>query len=431
VAKVCKPILEYQETIKSYGLKFEKVLPTKKTIQRFIRIFKKIDDSRIETMIDYPLVEILVISFLAILGGAVRWTEISLFGNENIKWLKKFLPLENGIPSHDTFSRVFSLISSASLEKAIVTLLCENMDNLKKALELDINSKKQICVDGKEQKGTGRNYGTDSEVRNLQTLHIYDASNGICLFSKPIDSKTNEIPVAQEVLKTMNLKDSIVTFDALHTQKETIRIVTSNKGNYIAALKGNQQLCFNEVSELFTEEYKEEIKSKGMNYFSTTEKARGNVETRDFYLSTSTDWFQDKEKWSNLKAFICYEKKCKSAKKETSEVRYYITNLNDIELCADAIRGHWSVENKLHWFLDVVFLEDDNTTMNKYAFNNLSIMKKLALTLYKLTKPLTGKSSISHTKLSYMWNMERNLAILLNALDEDALRKSLNNVLKS
>lgn len=428
MAKTCKPILEYQETIKNTGIKIEaNTKPTKKAMRNFIRLFKSVKDIRIQNMITYPLVEILVIAFLAVLGGSEGWADIHNFGLDKIKWLKKFLKLKNGIPSHDTFKRVFSLINPEMLERVTVAFLCENMDKIKHAFNLDSDAKRHICVDGKEQNGTGRNYGTPDVIRNLQTLHVYDASNAICLFSKAIDSKTNEIPVAQEILKTINLHNAVVTFDALHTQKKTIEIIASNKGDYVAALKGNQQTFFEEVRLFFSDECKEEIKNSGRNYCTTFEKAHNQIETRNFYLSTSINWFQDRKNWSKLKAFICYEKIVINSKtnKETSETRYYITNLDDIELCADAIRGHWSIENNLHWHLDVTLSEDDNTTMDKNAFNNLSLMRKMALSLYKITKPILSKTSIRQTKLSYGRDIESSVSLLFSALDEDTLSLAL------
>lgn len=142
------------------------------------------------------------------------------------------------------------------------------MEKIKKSLNLK-EDKRLICFDGKEQKGTGRKYGTDSEIRNLQTLNVYDASNGVCLFSKSIDEKTNEIPVAQEILKCMQLTNSIVTFDALNTQKKTIEIIANQKGDYVGALKANHVTFANEVTDYFTDKICAKIKDSGKNYYQT------------------------------------------------------------------------------------------------------------------------------------------------------------------
>jgi predicted transposase YbfD/YdcC len=433
MAKICRPLAEYKDIILSTGITMDDYTPPKKTMKRFIRLLKKVEDKRIEAMTDYPLYEILLIAFLAVLAGASSWNEIGSFGTIKTKWLQKFLALENGIPSHDTFRRVFSLVNPVQLEKATVFFLTENMEKIRKSLKIAEDSKRLICVDGKEQKGTGRKYGTDTELRNLQTLHVYDASNGICLCSKPIDSKTNEIPTAQDILKDMQLKDAIVSFDAMHTQKKTINIIAENKGDYIGALKGNHEVFESEVKVYFSEDCKRKIREEGTNYYETLDKSHSQVETRRFYFSSSISWFEDRKEWKKLKGFICYEKTVYDTirGKESKEIRYYITSLGDVELCAEAIRGHWSVENQLHWHLDYNFHEDDNTTTDKYAFNNLSILNKMALSLFKLAQPLMKNISIRQICKSFSWATQDGLSLLLNTFDGEALRQALENANKS
>ena len=433
MAKICKPIVEYKDIIKSTGINTGEFSPPKKTIQRFLRLFKQISDKRVEGMIAFPLLEVVLIAFLAILGNASTWSEIAYFGKKKEKWLKKFLKLENGIPSHDTFRRVFALINPIQLEVATVNFLMENMKSIKNSLKLKDTGPRLICVDGKEEKGTGRKYGTVEEVRNLQTLHVFDASSEICLFSRTIEQKTNEIPVAQEVLKTLQLKDCIVSFDALHTQKETVEIIVEQKGDYVGALKGNQGILNDYAEAFFTTQAKEKIKSEGKDYYESSEKAHSQIEKRRFYLHKAKQKFDGKTTWKNLRNFICYEKCTYNiiTGKESTEIRYYITSLKDVELCAEAIRGHWGVENKLHWHLDYSFNEDDNTTTDHNAFNNYSIMNKMALSLYKLAQPLMKNYSIRAIRKGFSWDMEESISFLLNTFDEDIIKSSLENAQKS
>lgn len=433
MAQICKPLLEYKDIIISTGITTGDYSPPKKTIKRFLRLFKQIDDRRAEGMIDYPLSEIILIAFLAILCGAPSWFAIEQFGRAKEKWLKKFLKLENGIPSHDTFRRVFALIDPIQMETATVNFLMENMNSLKRSLKIKDSGPRLICVDGKEEKGTGRKYGTNEEIRNLQTLHVFDASSEICLFSRTIDKKTNEIPVAQEVLKTLQLKDCIVSFDALHTQKDTIEIIVGQKGDYVGALKGNQGTLSSDVETLFTPELKAKIKSEGKDYYETSEKSHGQIEVRRFYMYKAKQRFNGKLSWKNLRNFICYEKyTCNIITgKEATETRYYITSLRDVELCAEAIRGHWSVENKLHWHLDASFDEDDNTTMDKNAFNNFSMLNKMALSLHKLVQPLMKNCSISIIRKVFGWDVEDSISKILNSFDEDVIKNALENAQKT
>lgn len=428
MAKINRFISTYTDVLKGLDIPVGQGLPPGTVIHRFLRIFQKIDDSRIQAMIDYPLEEIILIAFLAVLGNASTWTDMERFGKKKQRWLKKFLRLKNGIPSHDTFRRVFSLIDTAQLQKAVVAFLMDNLYAIKKALGVKEDGHRQICVDGKEQRGTGRNYDSDDKIRNLQTLHIYDASNEICLYSEAIDEKTNEIPVAQKALKNMDLKGCIVTFDALHTQKDTIAIIRDRKGDYVGGLKGNQSGLLEEAAAYFSEkELRDYYKDRG-DFYETTEKAHGKYERRSYYLVRPTKRKIIKE-WKGLKAFICFIKTTEDKKgNKKHEVRYYIASTDDIELCALAIRGHWCVENNLHWHLDYSLGEDDNTTMDKTAFNNYSLINKMVLSLCKLAKPVTGSPSVRTLRKEFGWEFEDSLSILLSAFDEEQIRNALDSV---
>ena len=404
MAKVNRFLASYRDMITTSGVPDSQIQPPKAVIRRFLCVFKQIDDSRVQAMVDYPLVEIILIAFLAVLGNASTWGEIETFGHTKQRWLKKFLKLKNGIPSHDTFRRVFSLMDTEQLQATTVAFLMENLAAIKKSLGIKEEGYRQICIDGKEQRGTGRKYNYDEKIRNLQTLHIYDASNEICLFSKAIDEKTNEIPVAQKLLEYMDLSGCVVTFDALHTQQETIKIITERKGEYVGGLKGNQGKLLDLAEKVFSSEALISIK-KSSDYYETSEKAHGKVEIRRYYMKKAKRGLDGVMGWSRLRNFICYEKyTCDVIDgKETTEIRYYITSLNDIEAAAQAIRGHWGIENNLHWHLDYSMMEDMNTTMDKTAFNNLSLMNKMVLSLCKLAKPILGNMSIRVIRKKFGW----------------------------
>lgn len=426
MARTNKFIVEYAEKFKTV-MDFDTNKPPVITMRRFIRYLKLIDDRRIAGMIQYPLEEIIVIAFLAVLGGAENWEDMELFGKSYRKWLKKFLKLENGIPSNDTFRRVFGLIRSSQLEAATVAYMADIIGRLKKVLKINNTDKRHICVDGKESRGTGRKRDTSEEIRNLQTLHIYDNTHGICLYSGAIGEKTNEIPVAQNILGSMELKNSIVTFDAMNTQKRTVAIIREQKGDYVGALKGNQSCMDEEVRAYFTDDVRTKILSKGEDYYRSSEKAHNQLETREFFLTRKVSWFEDLGQWSGLKSFICYKKTMVNlvTGMQTAEERYYISSVTDVEMCADAIRGHWGVENRLHWHLDVSFNEDGNTTVDRNAFSNLSLINKMTLSMLKLCKPLFKHNSIRSMRKQFGWTMAECLANVLNVLSNDELLESL------
>lgn len=424
-------LAEYSDAIRSCGLEADNCQPTKQTIRRFLRLFKKIDDVRIQNMTSYPVEEIVLIAFLAVLANASSWYELNRFGEAKKRWLKKFIPLKNGIPSHDTFRRVFALIDAKQFETLTVTFVMDNIRGIKKSLSIADKSRRQLCVDGKEERGTGRKYGTDEKIRNLQNLHIFDATNEVCLYSRMIDTKTNEIPVAQDLLETMQLKGCIVTADALHAQKETVRIIAAQKGDYCIALKGNQGILASEAEAAFNENAITKILAEGRDVYETLEKAHGQVEKRRFLLVKAKHRFEGFVEWQNLRNFIRYEKVMTDVVtgKTTTEIRYYFTSLRDVKEAAEAIRGHWGVENKLHWHLDYNFYEDDNTTMDKNAFQNLSLINKMVLSLLKLMLPYEKKgTSLRLLRKDMQWATEDKLVQLLTVLDENAIKRALENI---
>lgn len=426
---IIKPIAVFSDTIKYAEISLPSEDIPKKPIKRLLRLFGTVEDKRLEGKTSYPLCEMLMIAFFAVLCGAKTWTDLEEFGRIKEKWLRRFMALENGTPSHDTFRRVFALIDPEHLQKATTTFLIDNMKVIKRAFNIKTEGLRQYCVDGKEARGTGRDPGRkEDEIRNLQTLHVYDLSDAVCLVSKAIDTKTNEIPTAQEVLRTMQLKGVVVSFDAMNTQRDTVAVIARQNGDYVGALKGNQEGFFEETESYFTSKRLQQIKDKGQTYYETKEKAHNCIETRKYYLTRNIDWFYDKEAWAKLRSFICYVKTSENIRtgKVTNEKRYYISSLADVETCADAIRGHWSVENHLHWHLDVNFDEDANMTTDRNAFQNYSLMNKLALSLTKLASRIL-KKSVRSTRNITGWDIDTTVKIIC-AFDEDILSEALMGV---
>ena len=421
------PIIKIREAIKDIKFDAREERVPQAVLKRFINCVEEIHDVRMQNSIDYPLPYILVLSFLAILSGSDTWVEMQRFALSYKVKLNGILPKFKviAVPSHDTFRRVLAMLLPEELQISTAEFIVEEVEQLKMVLGIK-KGRRQIAIDGKEQKGTGRKYNSDQKVRNLQTLHCYDVTNGINLASVPIDEKTNEIPTAQHLLSKMQLKDCIVTFDALNTQKETIKIIAEQKGDYVGGLKGNHQLFYEEVVKFFSVSELESIRQKEKFYRSYTEKAHNRIEKRSYYMTTDIKWFADLKLWPKLKSFICYISETEDlvTHEKTVEHRYYISSLTDIEECSDAIRSHWSIENSLHWHLDVTFAEDDNSTMDKNAFNNLSILHKMALSLLKLIQPYY-KIGLKSIRKIFGWELIENLTVMLSLLDEEAIAEAL------
>jgi len=422
-----KVIAEFKEIVARGNIEFDLENTPTKPVKRLLRLFNEIKDTRVEARIDYPLGELLLIAFIAILNSADTFVTIAQFCNVKIKLLRKFTPLENGVPSHDTFRRVFTLLDPKCLQEVTVSYLLDNIKIMKRAFGIDDNGLRHLCVDGKTANGSGRLSGTKREIPKIHTLHVYDTSNGICLVSKAVGEKTNEIPEAQAILKDMDLSDIVVSFDAMNTQKDTVSIITEKKGMYLGSLKGNQPNFLQEVQSYFTEPALARIK-KTKNFLTYTEKAHNCIETRSFWLTKNVEWLLQFNEWPNLKSLIRYEKKSVHTVTgvETKDVYFYIASIINVDDCADIIRGHWGVENLLHWHLDANFNEDDCSIVDRKAFQNISLMNKLALSLLKLVAPII-KVSIRSTRHIATWDCEGFLKILC-AIDEGVIETALRGV---
>ena len=437
--KISKPIITIKTIFKENGIQPDKgKRTTKKTTAYLLRLFSTIKDERVPAMVDYPLGYILLLAFLAVLGGANSWIEIQDFGNSKKQWLRKFLDVKKyGIPSHDTFCRVFGLLDTKHFESIIVDILEQNINRIKTALHIETNPDEYrlINIDGKEENGTGRRYSAKNagKVRNIQTLHVYDSSNQICLASEPIEEKSNEIPTAQKILSKMDLKNTICTFDALHMQKLTIGIIRSNSGHYVGGLKGNQQGLMEEAASCFTDAVIQKLrKSHRKNkpvYVIETEHAHGQEEKREYFLVQPPANEERDGKWKDLRSFILCIKTIipdNPVIESSTESRYYASDLDDLTTISEAIRSHWAVE-QFHWQLDVAFREDDNSTMNVNAYENLSRLNKLCLHLLQLMKTANNKISIARMRKRFAWNYEDTLEELLSFFDEEAILQVLEN----
>jgi predicted transposase YbfD/YdcC len=427
LAKVENTILMFKEVVKEHNISLPEGGVPKKPIRKLARFFQTIEDARLQGMVCYPLHEILMVAFLAVMAGAGTIYDIALFGAANARWLEENFGIVHGIPSHDTFRRVLSLVHPAQLQKATVSFLLDNIRLLKKAFGIK-EGIKQYCVDGKTARGTGRLKGSEREIKQMHTLHVYDRADGICLASKEVGEKTNEIPVAQEMLRLLDLKGAVVSFDALNTQRDTVAAVVGQKGDYVAALKGNQPELYKEVLSYFTPSVLKRIGAGNATYFETKEKNHGRTETRKYYLSKNVSWLVQLKDWERLRSIVCYSLHTEDVNtgKTTDEKYCYISSLTDVELCADVIRGHWAVENQLHWMLDVDFLEDAMEIIDRAAFQNFSLLNKMALSILKLVAPIQ-KLSVRSTRKYVGWDVD-TLIKAFRILDEDILADAVLDV---
>ncbi len=318
----------------------------KRVISSFVRIItREVADRRVQGKVKYPLAEIVVMVFFGVMAGYHTVGAIQRFCEHKQRYLKRYLKMKHGVPSDDTMMLVLSSIDLGQLETVTVGFLLEKFTQIRTHLGIAEPKMPHMCIDGKESRGTGRLSGSSREIRNLQTLHVYDAQYGICLVSRQIDQKTNEIPVAQEVLQTLDLRGVLVTFDAMHTQKETIAIIAQRKGYFMGGLKGNQKVLAEEAQLFFDQQYVAKAVKDPVLCFVSSEKAHNCLETRQFILArvdhVPGSVFSD---WKHINSVVQYTKTVTDYAKggvQRSETRYYVTNLVDAKSCGYAIRSHW------------------------------------------------------------------------------------------
>jgi predicted transposase YbfD/YdcC len=420
-------------TIKIKGAGTEKQV---RILNKLLNVFGYVPDGRVRGRITYPLNEILLMMFLATLAGSESSLGTVDFWRSNDRLYRRLFHKE-AIPSHDTFRRVLGLISPAKLNSLLVDELVKSDSAIRKALNLPVPKKKILSVDGKQLRGTGRKADTAEEIRDLQILNFYDQDSQTCIFSEPIDSKTNEIPHAQQILSGLNLKDTVVTFDAMHMQTKTVGIIAEAKGDYVGGLKGNQSKAADFAKTIFTAENLGKLKVIDGCYHMTSEISHNQLEQRSFYMypltaSEKKGLFSD---WKKASSLVCMDKSMihNITGKETNEVRYYLTSLKEIVDAAHCIRSHWNIENSLHWCLDTVFREDYLALSDRNAALNQSILNKACLSLYKKMSDLIGgtqKVSKRRLRKIFGWNFNGAMSQALTLMDPATFAKSVEIIPK-
>jgi predicted transposase YbfD/YdcC len=333
--------------------------------------FNDIKDIRIERGKKHKLIDIITIAICAVVCGADGWEEIELYGIAKKKWLKEFLELPNGIPSHDTFGRVFSQIIPEEFNKCFLNWV----KGIYKKTEGEI-----VAFDGKQS----RNSGDERNGRGaINTVSAWATNNRLVLGQKKVDGKSNEITALPELINVLDLAGCIVTIDAIGCQTEIVKKIVEKGGDYVIAIKKNQPSLYEQVEQLFKQAIKTDGQTLKLSSFNSKEINRGREEIRNYLmiseLATSIDSLQ---KWQGLTSIGMVESVRIVKGKTSVETRYFISSLeNKVEKLAEAVRGHWSIENSLHWVLDVTFQEDNNRIRKDNAPANFAVLRHLAVNI--------------------------------------------------
>lgn len=372
-----------------------------------------ISDKRHFSYVIHSLEEILITTILALMANCNTFVEIHIFAEVHYEWLKKYLTFADGLPSLSTFKRIISIINPKELEEICNEVFFKfiksyNNDLLYKDVNIeirDINS-----LDGKTANSSNRNT-RDGEIQKTNAMNAYSIKYDKCLATEFIGDKTNEIPTAPILLSRLNIKNVIVTFDALNTQKETIKYIVNKQGYYVAPVKENQKSLYENINDYFTDET---LLNNVKNKYIEEEKSHNRYEKRTYLFTDDIDWLYKKSDWKDIKSIGVVIKEIDNV---VVEVRYFISNLESkyVKLIANVIRNEWAIENKLHWYLDMCFQEDKNKCYLENSQKNLNIIRKFCLAILKLVKD-KYKLSMNSLRLKLSMNFEKELEKLLNNL---------------
>lgn len=366
----------------------------------FLECFAPLEDPRIPGLITYPLDELLLTTLCAVLCGCKDWDEISYWGTCHIEWLKKLLPFTNGVPSAQTFNRVFSAIDSK-----VFNILFEKWVNSFQSNCLQ----NHVAIDGKTVRGSKQRQDGSGAIH---IVSAFATGSGLVIGQQKVNDKSNEITAIPELLKRLALEGSVVTIDAMGTQKAIVSEMHSKKADYLLALKENHKELYEDV-ELF---FKSNDKNVVWDDAVDTDAGHGRIEVRSCTVTREVDWLKERHPgWKGLSSIAKVEslRTNKKSGDESKEVRYYISSLSrKASEVAKLVRDHWGIENSLHWCLDVNFKEDSCRTRTDHGAVNLATIRKIAFNLLKLNK---GKCSMKRTMLTACWNLNFLSSLLLNS----------------
>jgi predicted transposase YbfD/YdcC len=358
-----------------------------------LRYFSDLTDPRVERTREHRLEDILFIAIASIICGAESWYEMEEFGKSKEEWLKTFLCLPGGIPSHDTFNRVFSALNPEESEKSFVRWT-QSVANLSEG--------EVVAIDGKSMRGT-------REQSNKSIVHMVSAraqENHITFGQVKVDEKSNEITAIPRLLDLLVLKGCIVTIDAMGRQKEIASKIAGKGAHYLLALKGGQGALQEQVGDSFR--FLAAVSSDAQ-----VDAGHGREETRRCRVISDLSLVEQQDEWAGLKSLVevTSERYFKCSGKVEKDIRLYISSLEpDALKINNAIRSHRSIENALHWVLDVAFGEDSSRKRSRFAAQNYSLLNRIALNLLKNEK--TTKVGVRGKRLKAGWDNQYLIKLL-------------------
>lgn len=342
-----------------------------------MEVLSGIEDTRRGRSVMYPLHEVLIIMLLAVICGATSYAKVEMFGKSKQAWLKTFLELENGIPDACTFRNVIKEIDTQKLHE----IFCEWMKSVVKEVY------GVVAIDGKQARGT-----KDAKKKPLHVVSAFSAEYGLVIGQLACEEKSNEITAIPKLLEMLEIKGCIVTIDAMGTQTEIAKAIRDKEGDYILALKENQKTLYNDV-KLYLDDVRQEKKLlESENYYKTVEKGHGRIETRECIISEEISWLHNKSAWKDLHGIgviYCTIEKNGVVSKQSHYFIYSCVGLNAKQIMKYK-RNHWTVENNLHWVLDMAFREDESRARKDNSAENFNVIRQIAFNILKSEKTFKG-----------------------------------------
>jgi len=376
-------------------------MPPKMLSARIEDHFQSLPDPR-RLRVMYPLINVVTIALCAVICGADDFVAIAEFGRQKKKWFAKFLDLSAGIPSHDRFNAILAAIKPAEFEKCLLNWITDLQE---------ITAGQVVAIDGKTLR---RSYDTTSGKAAIHMVSAWATANCITLGQVVVDAKSNEITAIPRLLEILDVSGCLVTIDAMGCQTDIAADIVAGGADYVLAVKDNQPTLSEGIREFFDNHMEDDFAHTKVSRHQTEEKGHGREELRSYYVCGVPDDLPDRSRWAKLEAIGMTINDTLRNGKVALEVRYYILSKKMLaRRFATAVRGHWGIENRLHWQLDVTFGEDQSRIRRGHADANFSILRRTALSMIKNNH--SKKLGVKNKRLTAAWNEDYLLEILLGA----------------